>query len=101
MSHNDLVLRSGRRIPRSTEASPVTPRNTPQHPPAPAAEHLPHLEAHHPAHEHLQSPEAAGARMMELTRAGQAVCEERDALRQVVEQKDKMLHSAESQHLDW
>jgi hypothetical protein len=39
--------------------------------------------------------------MMELTRAGQAVCEERDALRQVVEQKDKMLHSAESQHLDW
>jgi hypothetical protein len=37
---------------------------------------------------------------MELTRAGQAVCDERDALRQAVEQKEKMLHSAESQHLD-
>jgi hypothetical protein len=100
MSHNDLVLRSGRRIPRSTEASPVTPRNPPQHPSAPAAEHLPTQEAHHPAHEYLQSPEAAGARVMELTRAGQAVCDERDALRQAVEQKEKMLHSAESQHLD-
>jgi hypothetical protein len=38
---------------------------------------------------------------MELTREGQAVCDENVALRQVVEEKDKMLHSAESQHLDF
>jgi hypothetical protein len=37
---------------------------------------------------------------MELTREGQAVCDERDALRQEVVEKEKMLHSAESQHLD-
>jgi hypothetical protein len=37
---------------------------------------------------------------MELTREGQAVCDENVALRQVVEEKEKMLHSAESQHLD-
>ena len=100
MNYNDMVLRSGRRIPRSTEASPVTPRNHPQHSPNPAIEHPPNDQTHHPDHSYLQSPEAAGARVMELTREGQAVCDENVVLRQVVEEKEKMLHSAESQHLD-
>jgi hypothetical protein len=77
------------------------PRNHPQHSPNPAIEHPPNDQTHHPDHSYLQSPEAAGARVMELTREGQAVCDENVALLQVVEEKEKMLHSSESQHLDF
>jgi hypothetical protein len=79
------------------QSSPVTPRNPPQPAPEPI---LGEPSIHHHSPDYLASPEAAVARVEELTHEGQRVCDERDALRQEVEEKDQMLHSAESQHLD-
>ncbi len=50
--------------------SPITPRNPPQNAPDPTEDQIHNHTHYHPDHTYLQSPEAAGARVRELTRKG-------------------------------